>query len=722
MSDGDAGGKTFSASWHRVAAVKASLRPNVRAHRQAFRGVAWFVLQDPLNNQFFRVTADAYGFLCRLGNGRSVDEAWQETLAGDPDAALSQEEVVQLLGHLNMANLLHFDTPSAAPSIFDRYRQRVQRETRAKWMGFLSIRIPLLDPDRWLERLAPLIRVVYGPVGLVLWLALLLMGAKVAVDHRDTLFDQAGDLLAPGNLLLLYAGFLIAKVIHELSHAMACKRFGGEVHALGVMLVVFTPMPYVDASSSWGFRRRWQRMLVGAAGILAEFAVGAVAVLVWAWSAPGPVHAVAYNVMFVATVSTFLFNMNPLLRFDGYYILTDLLEAPNLYQRSREQLKYLFQRYLFGVDSLRPPSQVPTEGGMLALYGVLSLLYWVVVISGIVLFVADQYLDLGVLIALFLLLTLVLIPLGKFIHYLLFSPRLAPRRGRAWLVLAGMCAALFAFLGLVPMPDRVRAPGVVEAMTFREMNSETAGFIVELLVRPGQPVAAGQALVRLGTPDLAQEIHAAEMQLLQSRALERRAEGEMVADLAPLRQQRAALESSLSELRRRRGSLVVTAPIAGIWSAPEIEDSVGKWIPRGTSLGTLVDQSAYRFVAVLPQVATYLFGDTISRAEVRLAGQENINLPAESVQVIPFQHGVLPSPALGWAGGGDIAVASNDPGGVTATEPFFLIYAHFPAAGPSQAMLLHGRSGTLRITLADQPLLLQWERAARQFLQQRYRL
>lgn len=722
MSAQDAGGKTFSTSWHRVAAVRAALRPSVRAYRQEFRGESWYVLQDALNNQFFRVTQDAYGFLCRLAPGHSVDQAWRETLEHDPDVALSQEEVVQLLGQLNMANLLQFDAPAAAASIFERYRQRREQEGWARIMGFLSMRIPLFDPDRLLDRAAGAIGFLFGPAGLALWTLLLLFAGKVAIDHRDTLFDQAGDMLAPGNLLLLYTGFLISKLVHEFSHAAACKRFGGEVHVFGVMLVVFTPMPYVDVSAGWGLRDRWQRVLVGAGGILSEFAVGALAVLVWAYSAPGAVHAVAYNVMFVSTVSTLLFNINPLLRFDGYYMLSDLLDVPNLYQRSREQMRFLVERYLFGVPGLHPPMHAPLEGRMLALYGVLSLLYWVLVMSGILFFVADQYLDLGLLIAFFLFITIVVIPLLKFLHYLAFAPRLALRRLRAVAALAAIFGTLFGFLALVPLPDRVRAPGVVEALNFREMNSQTAGFLSELLIRPGQPVAAGQPLMRLTAPELELEIKSAEMQLQQGAALERRAESEMVADLQPLREQRAALEAALAELVRRRGALVVTAPIAGTWVAPEIEGSVGKWFPRGSSLGTLVDGAGFRFVAVLPQVATHLFGDALGKGEVRLAGQEDVNLRTQQVQVIPFQHGVLPSAALGWAGGGEIAVASDDPSGLSATEPFFLIRATFAARRPAEAQLLHGRSGTLRITLGSLPLLWQWERAARQFLQQRYRL
>ncbi len=716
----DASAHTFSSSWHRVASVKAALRPNVQAHRQSFRDEIWYILRDPINNQFYRVSVEAYRYLCRLSSIRTVDEAWQEMLEQEPESALSQEEVVQLLGQLNLSNLLYFDTPAATASLFERYRQRQEREKSSRLASLLfSIRIPLFDPDALLNRAMPLIRWLYSPAGFLLWLLLVLTGAKVAIDHGEKLFEQAPDLLLPGNLLLLYSGFLIAKLTHEFNHAAACKRYGGEVHQMGVMLVLFTPMPYVDASAGWGFRFRWQRVLVGAAGMLSEFALGAIAVLVWAWSAPGTVHAIAYNAMFVTTVSTILFNINPLLRFDGYYILADLLNVPNLYQRAREQLRQLVEKWLFGL-SPATETHAPLEAKLLALYGLLSLLYWGVVITGIILFVADQYLDLGLLMAFLMVITSLFVPVLRLLHFLLFSPRLEWHRGRAVLVLCALLSVIYILLGVVPFPERIRAPGIVQAQHFREVNSEVSGWLETLLVKPGHAVVSGQPLLRIKMLDLDLELQSTEQQRLQVVALIRQAEHAMIADLAPLREQLQAIEELLAELHRKESALLVTAPVTGLWSATELEESLGKWMPRGSVLGTLIDPEGFRFVAVLSQVSTHLFDRLPQQGEICLNGQENIKLSVEKVQVVPFQHGLLPSPALGWAGGGEVAVDANNP--AMATEPFFLLYAQISSAQMHQAQLLHGRSGTIRITLDSLPLLWQWERSLRQFLQQKYRL
>jgi len=243
---------------------------------------------------------------------------------------------------------------------------------------------------------------------------LLLLGLKALVDESYHLFDQSAGLLAPANLGLLYVGMVLAKLVHEFGHAAACKRYGGEVHKMGVMLLMFAPLPYMDATASWGFRSRAQRMLVGASGVLSELAVAAVAAMVWANTAPGVINALAYNVIFVASVSTVLFNLNPLMRFDGYHMLVDFLDVPNLFQRSRDQLKYLGEFWVLGIKTAQPVARTSNEAVLLPLYGVISLGYWVGLMSTIIFFIAEQYLDLGVALAWLMFFSIVVMPVFKF--------------------------------------------------------------------------------------------------------------------------------------------------------------------------------------------------------------------------------------------------------------------------------------------------------------------
>jgi putative peptide zinc metalloprotease protein len=717
----DAGARTFSDAWHRVSGVRAQLRSSVIAHRQHFRGQPWVILRDRFNSEWFRLTPDAYAFLCRLGQGRTVDQAWNDGLAVDPDRALTQEEVVQLLGQLNLSNLLQYDRGDAAVTQFERLKKRRTRETQQIFMGIMSIKVPLFDPDRWLERALPVIRLAFGPIGLTLYLLLLLAGGKALMDEAPRLFEQGAGLLAPANLGLLYLGFLLSKALHEISHAAVCKHFGGEVHKLGLMFLIFAPMPYVDATSAWGFRRRRERVLVGLAGVLAELALAAACALLWAYTAPGTLNSLAHNIIFVASVSTLVFNLNPLLRFDGYHVLVDLLGVPNLFQRSREQLRYLAERHLLRLPHAVPGARTPTESWLLPTYGVLSLAYWLLLMVTIITFVAGEYFEVGVALALFMLFVSLVLPSWKLVRYLAASPSLAFHRTRAIAISTAMLAITLGLLAGVPMPDRVRVTGVVQAGQTRQMHVSGEGFLRELMVTPGSPVQAGQELLRLDNPDLVYQIRLVRMQLAQLQAQEVQAVAAAVADLSAIVRQRQAIEDSLQTLLEREQSLLVRAPVAGIWVASDLEGANGQWLARGAPAGTVVNQEAWRFVGVLPQVGGHVFGDSVRQAEVRLRGEEGINLPALSTQVMPFEQGQLPARALGMAGGGEIAVANSDPQGLTAIEPFFRIESVL-SPEHAQALLVHGRVGTLRLTLSSRPLLQQWERSARQFLQRKFRV
>lgn len=717
----DAGGRTFSDAWHRVASVRVQLRTSVSAHRQHFQGEPWVILRDRFNSEWFRVTPDAYDFLCRLGQGRTVDEAWNASLTADAQRALTQEEVVQLLGQLNLSNLIQYDRGDAAASQFERLSKRRARETQQLLMGVMSIKVPLLDPDRALTRALPFIRVVFGPVGAVLYLVLLLVGAKALMDESGQLFAQGAGLLAPANLGLLYLGFLLSKALHEISHAAVCKHFGGEVHKLGLMFLIFAPMPYVDATAAWGFRRRRDRIVVGLAGVMAELGLAAVAAWVWANTAPGALNSLAHNVIFVASVSTIIFNLNPLLRFDGYHVLVDLLEVPNLFQRSREQLRYLAERHVLRLPHAVPAARTAAETGFLPIYGVLSLAYWLLLMVTIVTFVASEYFEFGVALAMLLVVTSVVMPLFKLLRYLAASPSLAFHRARAVGVTVGLTALVVGALAAVPVPDRVRVAGVLQAGDSRLMHVQSEGFVAALLAVPGAQVVAGQPLLRLDNPDLAYQVRAGEMQLQQLRAQEVQAMANAVADLSPITRQIQAIEESLASLREREQALLVMAPVAGVWAASELEGISGQWLARGTSAGSIINADSWRFVAVLPQVGGHVFGDTITDAALRLRGQEDIALQALNTTVMPFEQGQLPARALGTAGGGEITVSASDPNGLTAAEPYFRIESQVSAAD-AQALLLHGRVGTLRLTLTSRPLLQQWQRQLQQFLQRRFRV
>jgi putative peptide zinc metalloprotease protein len=585
----------------------------------------------------------------------------------------------------------------------------------------MFMRFPLLDPDAWLRRTMPLVGWLISWVGGLIWLAVVGAAVKVVLDNVDLLRDQSQGILSPGNLPLLYLGLVAVKTLHEFGHAYFCRRFGGEVHTMGVMLLIFTPLPYMDATSSWGFRSRWQRVLVAAAGMIVEMFVAALAALVWVQTGPGTVHNLAYNMMFVASVSTLLFNLNPLLRFDGYYILTDLLEIPNLHQRSARHLRHLFEHYLFGLKRSESPARSRREALWLTVFIVLSGVYRVIVFGGILLFVADRLLLLGLLMAVVCAITWVLVPIGRFVNYLATSPALERKRPRAVGVSLALALLVVALLQLIPFPNRFRAPGIVRAVEWSNVLTESAGYLEQLEAAPGDSVRRGQVLFRLINPELGWALQAAEAQVAEVNARLLQAMREDAANIRPLRSLLESASERLEKLQREESRLMVRAQNDGIWVAPDAKDFVGRWLARGSPLGEVVNPESFEFCATVRQEdVNHLFMAETPTAEVRLPGEANRKIPVVRLRLIPASRRTLPSPALGWMGGGEIPVASEDPEGRTTLEPFFELRADL--ASDSGAAVLHGRSGKIRLGLGTRPLLSQWLRRLRQVLQRRYQL
>jgi putative peptide zinc metalloprotease protein len=490
---------------------------------------------------------------------------------------------------------------------------------------------------------------------------------------------------------------------------------------MGVMLMIFTPVPYMDATSSWGFRSRWQRILVGAAGMIVELFVAALATFVWAKTGPGTVHSLAYNMMFVASVSTIVFNINPLLRFDGYYMLSDLLEIPNLSQRANQQLKYLAERYLFGLKKAEPPTSSRKEAAWLVVYGITSGIYRIIVFGGILLVVADRFLLIGILMAFVCAVAWVFVPLGKLIHYLASSPRLERQRPRAVAVTIGLAAAILGSLQFVPFPSHFRAPGVLQARQRTQVVNETGGYLAELLAKPGSRVTRGQPLLQLRNAEL-------DLDLAHTRARAEEVQARLlmamkgdIASLKPLTSRFDSITNQLRKLEADRAALVLRARHDGIWVAPGIEDFVGRWLTRGTPLGLLVDPVSFEFTATVQQEdVDALFARKIPGAEVRLFGQAGNVLPVQGWKVIPAEQRVLPSLALGWRGGGEVPVSPDDPQGRRAAEPFFEVQAQVQQV--DEIAFLHGRAGKIRFDLQPEPLLPRWMRRLMQLLQKRYQI
>jgi len=724
---------TFNESWYRVAGLRPSLRFTVQVHRQHFRGQMWHVLQDPASNQFFRLSTPAYHFVALLDGRRTVAEAWNICNQDLGDSAPTQGEVIQLLGQLYTSNLLQAELPPDAESLFRRYRRRVTREVQGYLMNLLFIRIPLFDPDHFLDRWVRVFGCVFSKAGLALLVGLLGAAFYFLAGRGAELVDRASGVLSVENLPLLYVGLVLVKVCHEFGHAFACKKFGrqegkgGEVHVIGVMFLIFTPLPYVDASSAWALRQKWHRVVVGTAGMMVELGVASIAAIVWASTAPGStLYALTYNMMFIASVSTVLFNGNPLLRYDGYYILSDLLEIPNLAQRSKGYIYYLVRRYLWRVR--RPQSTAHTAGERpwLAFYAVASTAYRVTVCFAILLFVMNKFFLVGVVLGLMALSTWVFVPLGKFAHYLATHGELDRVRPLAVGSVVLFIAAIVAAVGLVPAPDYCRVEGVVEPAHPVFIHAGADGFVTHVHRASGENVAPGTRLLEAHDPVLRARYEGLLARRAELEARRRLAEAEgKRAKVQMFSKQIAALDENIENRAKDLEALTIRAPARGTWIAPDVENFRNRYFRRGEKVGMVarLDDLVIRatagqnVAAALIEEIEVKKNDRVRLVELRVKGCPDSELKGRIKEIVPAGQDDLPSAALGYAAGGSVQTAPTDGKGTKTAERFFEIRI----VPETSAGLLCGQRVVVRAALPTKPLALQWWRGLLRLFQRRSR-
>jgi putative peptide zinc metalloprotease protein len=704
----------FSSSWYRVAHLVPSLRPHVVFHRHVYRGRLWYVLEDRASRRCHRLAPAAYQIAGLIDGRRSVQQIWEAASEALGDDAPTQDETIRVLGLLHFADALHCDVTPDTLEILRRCQRHEQSEGWRRHANPLSLRIPLGDPDDWLERAMPWLR------GLLRWPAaaavtgLVLAGAVAAGRHwPDLTRDAAERLLDPGNLLLLWIAYPLMKALHELGHAFAIKAFGGRVPEIGIQLLLMMPVPYVDASVATTWPEKHRRMAVSAAGIGVELALAAAAVLVWASVDPGWVRDLAFDVAWIGAASSLLVNGNPLLRFDGYYLLSDAIEIPNLRRRASQYLSYLVTHHAFRVPSARYPVDERGEARWLLAFGVCSFLYRIYISLAIAWFLSQRFFLLGVLLAGFALLTQIALPLARGVLFVTSSPRLGPRRLRALALTTGALAAVVALLFALPLPLHTVAQGVVWPPEGAQVRVRADGFVVALLAEPGARVEAGQALLRIRDPILETEVEVARARL---RALQARHHAERVSDRVRAqitRDEISAARAELARARERAGQVLIRSPVGGTWVAPGWSDLEGRFVRQGEPLGYVVGETVTTARVVIPQEDAAQVRERTLGIEVRSAAVPAHTWDAEVRRDLPGSARRLPSAALGTAGGGPIPIDPGDERGLTPRASVFQLELALPADADAGAI---GTRLYVRFDHGDEPIALRAMRSLQRLL------
>ncbi|MBV1873970.1 MAG: HlyD family efflux transporter periplasmic adaptor subunit [Gammaproteobacteria bacterium] len=701
-------------NWPLIAELKPQLRRHVCIYPQVYRGERWYVLRDQSNGRHLRFSAPAYEFIGRLNGSLSVSQALHQSLAMLGEGGLSEDEVILILTQLFSIDVLLSGLPGDAEALFKRFQHERRLRRQSAIMSPLAIRIRLLDPDRLLNRFLPWVRPLFTKAAVVVWVLVFISATLAALVNLPALIAFSDkDIFSVGNLLSMLLVFVVIKAVHEFSHAFAVKIWGGDVHEMGVTILVLAPVPYVDASAAWGFRDKHKRMLVGAVGILMELLLASLALFVWLLVEPGLIKDAAFNALLIGSVSTVLFNANPLLRFDGYYILQDLIEIPNLYTRASRYYLYLIKRYLFGLEEAVSPVTAEGEAFWFSLYGLGAFIYRLVIVVVIVLFLAQEYLVVGIALGCWSFTLQIIMPLVRGARYLYMDPALAGHRVRANTTSVLLIVSVSLVLLFMPIGLSTQVEGVVWVPDQAQVYAGAEGFVTEVLVESGSHVETGTLVVKMHSLPLQAQISTlkGKHRELEIRIAAEKLKAHVQAEI--LKEEMLTVNAELASLNEQAAALFVYSQAAGTLVFPDAWKLKGRYLKQGQMIAYVLDADRLILRTVVPQSQIGLLRKRVVNVTARFAENLGNSINVDIARMTPAGSITLPSRVLGTAGGGKIPVTQSDESGLSASEKVFQVDLNLPddfdvggVGGRAYVSFDHG----------SEPLVSQWLRSGRQLI------
>ncbi len=652
----------------RLREVRAGTRQDLTVTRHLFRGEAAYVVTDPMTLQSHRFEPADYAVFVAIDRRRALHEAFDELVANNTLRQEDEERFYQFVFQLHQLNFLSLPF-SDDKLLYRRHVRQKKQRLKRKITGFLFLQIPLLNPNTFLTRMLPYAKHVFSRWFFAVWVGLMAVAGFVAFKSAHELIQPIQGVLLPQNLAMMWLTLVVLKLFHEFGHAFATKHFGGYVPEMGAYLIVFTPCAYVDATACWGFTKKRDRLIVGLAGMYVESIFAAMGVLVWSVTDPGRVHDLAYNVIVLASVITVIFNINPLMRFDGYYVLSDLLEIPNLRQRAANFASGAAKRIFLSLRNTTPPCGLRLHALLLG-FGIASSIYRLSIIIGIGALVAFKVPVIGLVLSGVMVGGAVLGILVRLTRYLWQAAETAPVRKRAialsLILLIGLPSAAL----LAPIPSSVRAEGVFGRTDDSVIRSRVDGFISSIAMRAGDRIVPGVLLAELENDKLAERI--AEV----SAAIEASAIRQRVYDVddrakAEQEEERLRVLQKELELRRRdKADLRIVAVTDGAITACVRPTDVGRFVRKGDPLAS-VGAGTWQIRAILAEDEMASSRPAVGASvEIKPVAMPGKTLRGHITRITPAASRIISSKVLTHLGGGSVAV---NPQTAQAARPYFEI-------------------------------------------------
>ncbi|MFT7371946.1 MAG: putative peptide zinc metalloprotease protein [Oleiphilaceae bacterium] len=675
-------------AWDAIAQLKPQLRSHACFHQHRYRGRTWHILAGTLSSGYFRCTEQVFQFIQRLDGTQTIAEIYQYLLdAGDDTSAPyvlpDKADILKVIATLQNKDLLQGDIPISGSDLYDRYQKQATQAKVRVWSRPLSFKLSVWDPNTWLEKQTPKLSWLFKRWVLLVTISLIIVGSLLTFGHWFALTEHFSvRFMSPQNLLLIWLIYPLVKLFHELGHAISAKHWGGEIHDMGLMFIVFMPVPYVDASSSYQFSDKHHRMMVAAAGIFIELLLAALGVVLWTILEDGLVRDIAFNIAVVGGLSTLFINGNPLLRFDGYYVFSDAIEIPNLAGRSTQYLGYLGQKIIFGRKNMTSASISPItaegERSWLVFYGIAALLYRIFISFMIAFYVASHYFVVGMMLAFLSLMQQIIWPLLTLIKSTVMLAQ-AYQSLRRLAFVSTIFGLVLAFVFCFPIHSSTHIEGIISLPEEATVRAQNNGFMRQVSKSNGEQVKVGDRLFVLENTDLKAKKILITLQLAQLKARASAAfmNDALSSDIIKIEIQQT--QEALANVEQKLAKLKVNSLVEGVFSGVNTLDMPGRFYRKGEVLGYVITLSNISVNAIIPQnKLNQLNNRDASDWQVKLNSQPASTFMATIGREVPRASYQLPSAKLGSSKGGSIRVDARDAEGLTALGAVYQLELKLP--------------------------------------------
>lgn len=708
----DASTSAETHSTWQLANIVLRVRDDIDVLVREYGGQPAYIIEDELTSRYYRIGPAEYEFLRQLDGTTTFATALGKTAASLRRQALTHDRAATFCRWLVQTGLASTEQSRTVVRLVEQAEQGERQRKRGRW-SVMSQRFPLFYPGRLSETIGRALGWLFSGPSLAIWILLLIAGITAIALDWQRFQSHSETVISPDNHLWLLLTWLGLKLIHESAHSVACHRFGGNVREAGVLFIILMPLPYVDVTSAWRFASKWQRIITSAAGMIAELAIAAIAAVVWSQVGPGLVSQHAVNIIVSAGLMTVLFNANPLMRFDGYYILTDLLELPNLAGHGQQALTNIGRRWGLGLPENE--REYPEGRQWLVLtYGIAAFVWRIIICFGLILAADALFFGLGTLLAVAAVGVWWLLPIGRLLRFIVRGNQFEqPSRARFALLVLAVSVTGSSILQFLPWYSSAVAPAVIDYHPLVEIRAPGSGFVAEFDFATGDSVTAGQTLMVLRNDELDTRLNEIELDIDQSQ---QRAAGYLnsheIAAYHVEQETLVALRKRHSELCEQHDALTVIAPMDGFIVTPDLTDLPGVHVKGGHLLLRIAPEGHEalltgdtQLLALVDQTQEDLFRARVGKdLQVHLDGSGTAWTRTRLLDVAPRASRDFPHPALTATAGGPLAVRINSSEGDETDEAsvsYELLEPHFLARLSAPQGAFAGQSGRLAFLAQD---------------------